>query len=300
MRQPALWILAVLLCAAPARASAEAPAWCLAAKAQLRSIDPGAPDAWERYRDVVDAFPPEAAPLAEDARQRAGRAGSLAPAVAALGAALDDGCARGPSRAALDRARAEASAILEDGERFYGAREQEDLVDKALAWLGRWLKGVLESTAMRSYADTFRFVVLSLLGLLVLVVAARLWRARVREQARPAPSALVVERERLLAFAERRREADQRLAAGDLRGALRAGQMALLARLGEVDARAVTPARTNREILRHLDGAARDLAAPPLELFDRAFFGGRADPPFVERFLAAVDGAARALSGARP
>lgn len=296
-----LVVVAALLGASASVAEADGAAWCREARARLGALAPDDPGAWTRYQEIVAGFPAEAAPLVAYARQRAGAEGSLAAALAVLDGALADGCAAPRSDAAPERARAEVAALLADDERFHGTREKPDAIDALLVWLSKKLEELLESEGMRLYAETSRFLFLSLLGLALLVIAVRLWRARARERAAPSSARvdLAVERERVRAFAEWRREADARLAEGDLRGALRAGQMALLARLGEVDRDAVTPARTNREILLHLEEAPRSVAAGPLSAFDRAFFGGRADASAVTRFLVEVDGAARALSGVR-
>lgn len=278
-----------------------APAWCDEARALLEAAPSSGDEAWPRYLAVAEKLPREADAVLEDARRRAGEAGGMQGAFLALSLALDDGCRELPVATAGAGAAAQVQDILARDERFRGARAERSVVDEWMARLASWLEQVFESQLMRSYAGASRAVYLTGLALFVAFVAVRLWRARVKGRGERATTerAAQIERERRLAFAEHRREADLLLDEGDLRGALRAGQLALLARIGEVDERAVTPARTNREVLRRLEEPRRLVVEPPLARFEQAFYGGEElAPAFVVGFLAEVDRAARALGDA--
>lgn len=288
----ALLVAAVLQGAPPA----EAPAWCDEAKRLLLTAPAEGDEAWPRYLAVAARLPREADAVLEDARRRAGESGTLAGTLRALEVALADGC-RAPPRAS-DTAASEVRALLEADERFRGEREERDLIDEWKARFVAWLEEVFESEFMRRYAGASRAVYLSALALFVLFASVRLWRARAKGRAVTIDAAegARIERERRRAFGEWRQEAAVCLEEGDLRGALRCGQLALLARIGEVDERAVTPARTNREVLFRLDEKRREIVAPALTSFETSFYGGAPlDDGFVTSFLHVVDGAAEAL-----
>lgn len=295
----ALPLLVALALSATDTAS-EVPAWCAEAVALLEDAPTSGDEAWPRYLAIAAHLPREADPILEEARQRAGAGGSLEDTLALLSLAVDDGCRRA-ARVEGPSASAQVQAILARDERFTGERAERSLMDEWLARFAAWLTSVFESQLMQSYAGASRAVYLTGLALFVAFLSLRLWRARAKRLSSASSEAergAVIERERHLAFLDHRREADLRLEEGDLRGALRAGQLALLARIGEVDERALTPARTNREVLRSLDEQRRAVVAPPLSRFERAFYGGEAlDDGFVRSFLDTIDAAARALGG---
>ncbi len=288
----------VVTVAAAGPAAAELPAFCDEARALLAGAPAAGDEAWPRYLAVAEKLPRESDAVIEDARRRAGESGTLAATFAALAAALDDGCRAPVLIQSPAAAAAEVRALLEADERFAGEREELGLIDEWKARFAAWLEELFESELMRRYAGASRAVYLTALALFVLFVALRFWRARVRGRAREDAAAdeARVERERQRAFSEWLHEARAAFDEGDLRGALRAGQLALLARIGEVEEGAVTPARTNREVLRRLDEATRDVVAPCLSSFERAFYGGLAlEPAGVAAFLDDVARAAASL-----
>jgi hypothetical protein len=287
-----LAIVAAALSFAPAASGA--PAWCAAAQRALDEAERAGDESWERYQQVVQHLPVSATPITEDARRRAGEEGDLSPAYRALRGALEEGCREPLPRAATDGASAQLRALMDADERFAGERKEPDAVDRLKERIAEWLEELLESQLMRRYAGASRAVYLSVLALFLLFVGVRLWRARARERGalRARGEQARVERRRKRAFAAWRAQADERLADGELREALRAGQLALLARLGEVREGAVSPARTQREIARALDDKLRAAVEPPLQTFERAFYGGHAEREVVTAFLADVDAAA--------
>lgn len=292
--------LLLVLSLSPGESAAERPAWCEEVAAFLEGAPATGDEAWPRYLAIASRLPAQAEPLLEEARRRAGTGGSLDETLRLLALALDDGC-RTPALVTGPSAAEQVRDILARDERFEGKRPERSLADEWRARFAAWLTELFESELMRTYAGASRAIYLTALALFVAFVSLRLWRARVKERSSSSNAAeqgALLERERQLAFAEHRREAELCLEDGDLRGALRAGQLALLARIGEVDARALTPARTNREVLRSLDESRRAIVAPPLARFERAFYGGAAlDVDFVRAFLSSIDAAARALGG---
>lgn len=288
--------LVAWLACAPALA-AQPP--CEALRAGLAETPPESAEGWARYAELTDALPEESRALVAHARRRASEEGSLAAAYAVLRTAAADGCAEPLPRAETDDAARAVTALMDKDPRFVGERREPDALDRMKQSIALWLEELLESQLMQRYAGASRSVYLGALGVFLLFLAVRLWRARARRRAAldRAEQLAVVEREREKAFAAWRGEAAEHLARGEAREAMRRGQLALLARLGEVEREAVTPARTNREVLARLSDERRAIASPPLSLFERVFFGGGADARAATEFLRAVDDAAARLAG---
>ncbi len=281
--------------ASPAAGSspAEAAPWCARAEALAAE---GADD-MHKLDEVLALLPADAAPVTARARELAGDEGSLGRSWEVVGGALRDGCAPRPREG--DPA-AEVAGIMARDPRFGGVRTGDDLIDRIEHRVQAWLASLFESAGLRAYATSARLVYLSLLAVVVLLVAVRLARnfRRTKKARAAARTAAAVIRERTRAFAAWREQAQRALDGGDARGALRAGEAALLARVGELDARAVTPARTHREILRRLRADVADTVRPALASFDAMFFGKPAALDDAFAFLRSVDDAARRLAAA--
>lgn len=206
-------------------------------------------------------------------------------------------CAR--ALVSSDAARARVSDILKDPA-FYGEREAPDLIDKLLARLQAWFLSFLESEGMRQYAGVSRVVYLSGLALALLYLVYRTLRERRRRVAREraAEDGVHVERARRQASAELLSLANDALAREEPRVSMRLAHLALLARLGETEASALSPARTNREILRELEPALRDTVRPSLVDFDATFYAGHADLGAARRFVDGVGATLRRLGEA--
>jgi hypothetical protein len=234
-------------------------------------------------------------PLASRVRDELGR-GGVDAALPLLERAVAMGCSAvegSPAPEALQALRAE------DG-RFVGVRG-DDISDRLLERLWRFLETLLESEGMQRFSEHTRTVYLLLLAFVCAFVGLRVWRRSRLVGAADARGDVVVgvEQRRQAAYATLRQEADAHLDA-DPRAALLLFRRALLVRVGEVDEGAVRPSRTSAEILARLSAARAAIVAPPLATFDRAFFGGAAagleDAAAAARRLAdEVDNAARAL-----
>jgi hypothetical protein len=281
----------------PGEPTPSRPAFCARAEA-LAQTPPEAPGALAALEEALLLLPSTAAPVVGRARSLAGAEGSLASSFAVLRLAVEDGCAaRAGDPAAL---AATADELMKGDPRFGGVREGDDFVDRLKHKLALFLARLFESEGMQQFSSSARVGFLVVLAVVAGVAAARvlvaLRRDRAAAQTRTAAATEVTRRR---AFSSWRQEAAAALAAGEARAALRAGQSALLARLGELDdesaRRAVSPARTHREILARLDAAAAAIVAPPLRLFDACFFGKDASVDDAARFLAEVDAAERLI-----
>jgi hypothetical protein len=285
-------LLLAVLAAAPAQGT---PTWCAALQAKAEVLR-GTDATLAQVLALTEDLPPEADGLVEAVRTHAVRTGEPRRALGSLFVGLKDGCAARPDAAAL---RAEADGVLK-ANGIDAVRQGEAITEFLMRKIGGWIMALLESDGMTKYAEIARTLFLGILALVVAFVAWRLARNRARTSAKAAEARerARIERERVRAFAEWRAEADVCLEAGDARGAWRAAQMALLARVGEVEPGAVRPARTGREILASLDDERREVCDAPLATFERTFFSGHADAEGARGFLRDVDKAADALRGA--
>ncbi len=278
--------------------AASAPAWCAPAQARLAALADVNVDADASHVDDLDALLAALPPaIGARARDDQGRSGRRSAAVDAAATAVAFACRVDRSAVVTGDPRAEARALLSDP-RFSGTRADEDVFDRVLDRVWRWLEVLLASDGMKVFADNTRTIYLTALFVVTLVVGVRLTRNARRTQAlrAEAPDARV-ERERARAFSAWRAEAEGALAL-DPRRALLLARTALLARVGEVDALAVRPSRTSREVLAALTPAVAACVAPALQRFDAAFFGGSVDADAARALLAAVDDAAVALAAA--
>jgi hypothetical protein len=234
-------------------------------------------------------------PLSVRVRDELGRGGvDAALPLLERAVAMDCGVVEAPpTAAALQALRAS------DG-RFVGVRA-DDLSERLLERLWRFVETLLESEGMQRFSEHTRTVYLLLLAFVCAFVGQRVWRRSRLVSAAPAGHDVEggVEHRRRAAFSTLRQEALARLDA-DPRAALLLLRRALLVRVGEVDEGAVRPSRTSAEILARLGPTTASIVAPPLATFDRAYFGGAAvdvDDAVAARTLAAeVDAAAAALA----
>lgn len=271
---------------------------CAPAHQALRALSTDDADAYPKYLEAIEHLPDDAAPLRARARARAGVDGDMSSAIQMMQVALADGCRQVSSTKTDPLAlREELAQIQSDPALFAGRRAAPDLIDRVSEWLGRWLRTLLESTAMQKYAEVSRGLFLGVFLLIVIAMSWRLWRERIARQPTDTAVAtsLQIERERVRHFRAWRDEAEGHLQAGRLRAALLSGERALLARLGEMDRDAVTPARTHREILLACSPGRANALAGPFQLFDVLVFGDRATPEEVTRFLNSVDASEKAL-----
>jgi hypothetical protein len=269
---------------------AVAPGWCEAARVV---VDDAAADV-----DALVAVVP--ADVGARARADVGRVGDRAAAKAAVAVAVRVACVD-----VVDDAAAAAAAAVA-GPEFGGLRTDEDFSEKLQERLMRWLQELLATDAMQVFANNTRLVyLLGLLAAVSAILARLLLRSRRVRRERAAVEALVrVERARVRAFSEWQAAARAALSAlstssapsaAQLRACLLLWRGALLARVGEGDARAkdaVLPQRTTAEIVARLPQETASLVAPVLFAFDDAFYGGRVDVDVVGAFAAAVDAAA--------
>jgi len=234
-------------------------------------------------------------PLATRVRDELGR-GGVDAALPLLERAVVLGCDAvdaAPTPAALQALK------VADG-RFIGVRA-DDVSERLLERLWRFLETLLESEGMQRFSEHTRTVYLLLLAFVCAFVGVRVWRrSRLVGAADTRGDVVVgVEHQRRAAYATLRDQALARLDA-DPRAALLLLRRALLVRVGEVDEGAVRPSRTSAEVLARLPTATANIVAPPLSTFDRAFFGGAAaglddDAAAARRLADEVDAAARAL-----
>lgn len=267
-------VVALALLVAPG----EPPAtWCTEALAALDKDDrPHGEEAWPRYESLEALFPPEQSSTVVRARGLVTEEGDFGEAYRTLRAAATAAC--WPVSVAEIEARSEVTRILQDPV-FQGVREEPDFVDELIARVQDWLTELFESEGMQRYAESTRFVFLALLVVAALLVAYRLFRVRRDAQAGGAASSPVaVEIARRQTAASLLVEAHRHLEDGALRGAVHAGFLALLARLGELDEGAVHPARTNREILADLDGARRAVVERCFAAYEASIYRGELDP----------------------
>jgi hypothetical protein len=288
-------VTAPLLLALALSVGAAPPGWCEGARARLLALD--GIDVEHDAGHVTDVesllatLPPM---LAARAREDQGRGGRRGAAVDAATTAIRFAC----DVDTVADARADAARVLRDA-RFRGARSDEDVVDRVLDRLWRWIEATLASEGMQVFADHTRTIYLATLVVVAAFVAIRLARNARRAQALSGRTpALHVERERARAFAAWRSEA-QRMLEEDPRRAVLLARAALLARVGEVDVDAVRPARTSREVLSRLAPDLAAAAGPPLHSFDALFFGGPVDVDAARALLAAVDAAVAAWESSR-
>lgn len=284
------WTLALWMVAAP-------PAWCERAQDLLAGAPAvsaaadasGVGEALTALTALTALWPARAGAAAERIRALEDGDPSALQRLALARAAVRQACE--PTRFADAAALAARARGLMDGDpRFGGQRGGDDAIDRLAhrAWLA--LARLLETEGMRQYAGSARVVYFVLLLGAVVLVAWRIARASRRQRAAAAPAAATaLEARRRRGFASWRARAQAALAAGDARAALGAGQAALLARLGELDDVAVTPARTHREILARLPHALSAIVTRPLHAFDRAWFGGGASLEAARLFLDDVD-----------
>lgn len=287
--------VAWLAAASPAHAREEPPAFCARL---LELVGQGTEDTASSTAldEALALLPMSSGPIAAQVRGLASQEEGRSSAWRALSLAAADSC---QPLAHVDApvAAADAARIMAADRRFGGVREGDDVLDRLLHKLWLALAGMLESDGMRRYAEGARTLYFALTAVVVLVVALRIARALRAQRTTPQPAddAAAVEGRRRRAFEAWRKEADGALAAGDARSALRAGQAALLARLGEIDDAAVTPARTHREIAARLEDALASVVLAPLRSFDVSYFGKAASLDDASRFLAEVDDAERRL-----
>ncbi len=199
-----------------------------------------------------------------------------------------------PSAVDADSLRQEIADIRRDP-RFFGARAQKDALarfwDEAIAWF----MGLLESDAMQRYAGISRAIYLIIVLLGGGLVIGRALRRR-RRAMHAEPDTQQVERRRRQQSADLRGQAEQALGAGAPRRAFALGDLALLARVSDVDRVAVRSADTHREVLAKLSPARAALVAPGFAQYARGVFataptleGARAFLATVDEILAALD-----------
>lgn len=274
-----------------------APDWCARA-AVLDAVDSTSSVAAPQLDAALDAWSLEAGAVAERIRALTSHGAPLDVRLSLARLAARGACASATAERADAWSRA-AAQLMRDDPRFSGMRAGDDVVDRLLhkAWL--FLAGLLESEGMKQYAGNARAVYFALLVAATLWVGWRLVRAVRRRRPPPIEAAPQTHEVRAAqsrrAFASWRAQAARDLDAGEARAALRAGEAALLARLGELQPGAATPARTHREILMRLSRDAATVVAPAFATFDRCFFAEQPSLDGARRFLGAVDAAERAL-----
>ena len=269
---------------------------------KARAVLAGGVDDGDKIDPLIEALPLESVPVKVAARLALGAQGP-GRAVELVAAAVADGCPpSSPTTIGAIDARAIAGEVvaLEAGDaRFVGVRKGDDLIDRLKHKAKLWLAHFFESSGMRAYASSARIIYLSLLGVAVVLVAVRVVRTLLRRKRRDAETigaTSAIERKRAREHAHWRAEAERALNAGDARGALRAGQAAILARVGELERGVVTPARTHREIVGRLSDNVAAVVRPVLAAFDAAFFAKDAGLDDAATFLRLVDDAAGALA----
>lgn len=233
-------------------------------------------------------------PLSQRVRDELGR-GGVEAGLPLLERALDVTCgarADAPSMSTLQALRA-------GDDRFVGVRS-DDLSERMLDKLWRALETLFESEAMQRFSEQTRTVYVTLLGAVVVFVAVRVWRRSRKAVSLEGGQGIGgrVEHRRRATFAELRDRASLAIDR-DPRAAMLWLRRALLACVGDIDERAVRPSRTSAEIVARLTPSVAILVAPPLQTFDRAFFGadvGDVDEQQAARVLASeVDAAAAAI-----
>lgn len=278
------------------------PPWCARALSADSARAPSAPAASAAFDALALALPKDAPVLAR-ARDLARE--DVVAATSMLRFAIDDACAPIPMPSAQELA-ARTGEIMKDA-RFTGVRKGDGAFDRFVHKIWLAIVSLLESQGMQQYAGSARViflsvlaVVASLLSLLVGRALLRQRRADVAQRVGDRPAELGMEAHRQRAYAALRADATRLLAAGQARAALRAGDAALLARVGALDdaraSAAVTPARTHREIVAKLPGPIADVVRPPFVSFDALFFGRSSLAIEDARvFLAEVDAAEQRL-----
>lgn len=292
-------IAAVALAALLPASVAGAPVWCEGA---LSAAGPAADTADDSAAfSALAAALPRDAPVLGSARTLANT--DVAAAAVLLHFAVADACARTAGASAAELS-ARTDALLQDA-RFTGVRKGDGTIDQILhkVWLA--IVSLLESQGMQQYAGNARVIYLSLLAgvavFLAALVGRKLLRQRRADKSLAKDNNVVIESERAQAFAMLRERAAAALGAGDARAALRAGEQALLARVGELDAaqvrQAITPARTHKEMLARLPAAVADVVRAPFASFDALFFGRPSlSLPEARAYLCDVDAAALRLA----
>lgn len=304
----------------------EAPghaSWCNTALPLASAPEPAAGTESDAFDAMALALPREATPVVARARELAGEEG-LARSVSVLRHAIFDACLTGiagdENAPAVDAAQAAAqAAALMNDPRFAGVRKGDGAIDRLLHQVYMFFISLIESEGMQKYAGGSRVVFLSLIALgAIALTISTLRRRRLESQQASASSSeggARAEAQRKEAYAELRAQADALLARGDARASLRVADAALLARVGELDERthahagakarerAVTEARTHREIIARLPQGVGDVVREPFAQFDALFFGReRIAVDDARAFLASVDAAEARLRapGAAP
>lgn len=278
-------------------AAAVEEAWCARGRALLDGAPTSGDAALARFdQAAAELFAPGSAVVAR-ARSVFGEDADFTQAFAVLSAATAEACA---ARSDVDPAvsAARVSELMANDARFAGVRRGDDLLDRLRHRFFMWLSRLLETEGMQRFAGGTRTVFFAALAAVALFFSVRVALRLRRRDVEPGASAARIEAARAQAFALLRAQAAASLERRDARGALLAGERALLARVGEHDARAVRPARTHREIVADLSPAIAQAVAPALGAFDVALFARDATVDDAARFLGLVDEAAARVSAA--
>lgn len=281
-------------------AAAVEEAWCVRARALLDDAPTSGDAALARFdQAAAELFAPSPAVVAR-ARAVIDEEADFTQAFAVLSTVAAEACA---AHIAVDApaSAAQVSELLASDPRFAGVRRGDDLLDRLRHRFFLWLSQLLETEGMQRFAGGTRTVFFVALAAVALFLSVRVALRLRRRDAEPDASAARIEAARAQAFAMLRAQAAASLARQDARGALLAGERALLARVGEHDARAVRPARTHREIVAELAPPIAQAVAPALGAFDVALFAKDATVDEAARFLGMVDeAAARVTAAASP
>ncbi|MGZ0148261.1 DUF4129 domain-containing protein [Kribbella sp. WER1] len=192
----------------------------------------------------------------------------------------------------IDRDQAAQEAAKELSKSAY--RDSGSLIGKVFGKFADWLRDLIDSLNGSSPNGHAGLAVL--ICLLLLVVAAVLWRAGILRTSKKTASQAVFDTARPQSAAEYRAQAEREAASGELALAIRSRFRACVAELTERTVLDERPGRTAYEVVTDASKAApvlRDVLQPAAQVFTEVVYGNR--PGTAERYAAVVaaDDAAR-------